>query len=284
MLIFYWLPANRIHLEAKAMSNNTVEIKVTPPVGTIVLSRADHANSINRAMVEDLRQAIGDLYQEKLVRAVILTGAGEVFSDGIDLAELAADQAKAADDPAWQHQEWGRQADELSDLIAELLAFPKPVVAAVNGPARGLAVALLLASDLVLACDTAQLSVPNARHGLVAGLVAPLVAYRAGAAAASRLAVVGQTFDAAEAHRLGIYHELVKHDLLWARGMEVCQECAAAAPQAVSLTKRLLMETVGEKLLTDLASGAIATATARTTDAASEGLKAYAEGREPEWE
>lgn len=266
------------------MSSSTVEVKVTPPVGTIVLSRPEAANAINRAMVDDLRQALGDLYLEKQVRAVILTGVGDVFSAGVDMAELAADQAQAADDPAWRHQQWGEQADDLGDLIGEMLAFPKPMIAAVNGPVSGLGVALLMASDLILACDAAELSVPDARYGLVAGVVAPLLAYRAGAAAAARLAVVGQTFDAAEAHRLGIYHELVKHDLLWARGMEVGQQCAAAAPQAVNLTKRLLMETVGEKLLTDLASGAIATATARTTEAASEGLKAHAEGREPQWE
>lgn len=266
------------------MSVSTIEVKVTPPVGTIILSRPAEANAINRDMVEQLQQAVGDLYQEKRVRAVIITGAGDAFSAGADLAELAADHADASDDLAWQHQEWGRQADDLCDLIGELLAFPKPVIAAVNGPVSSLGVALLMASDLVLACDTAELSVPDARHGLVAGLVAPLLAYRAGAATAARLAVAGQTLDAAEAHRLGIYHELVKHDLLWARGMEIGQQCASAAPQAVNLTKRLLMETVGEKLLTDLASGAIATATARTTDAAAEGLKAYIEGREPVWE
>ena len=125
---------------------------------------------------------------------------------------------------------------------------------------------------------------PDARYGLVAGLAAPLLAYRVGAGVAARLAVVGQTFDAAEAHRVGIYHELASHDLLWARGVEVGAQVAACAPQAVGLSKRLLMETSGEKLLTDLASGAIAMATARTTEAASEGLQAFAEGRQPEWE
>jgi methylglutaconyl-CoA hydratase len=261
-----------------------VEIKVTPPVGTIILNRPEAGNAISRAMLEELQQAIGDLYQEKRVRAAILTGAGDVFSVGQDLAELAGDHADSGMTDAERHEQFGEDADAIADLVAELLRFPKPVIATVNGPAAGLGVALVMAADVVLACDTAELSVPDARHGLVAGLVAPLVAYRVGAATAARLAVAGQSFDAAEAHRLGIYHELVKHDLLWARGMEIGQRCATAAPQAVSLTKRLLLETVGEKLFTDLASGAIATATARTTDAAREGMAAHREGREARWE
>lgn len=261
-----------------------VEVKVTPPVGTIILNRPESGNAINRALIEELQQALGDLYQEKRVRAAILTGAGDVFSMGLDLAELAHDYRDGSMSDAERHEQFGDEADAIADVVSELLRFPKPVIATVNGPAAGLGVALVMAADVVLACDTAELSVPDARHGLVAGLVAPLVAYRVGAAAASRLAVAGQSFDAAEAHRLGIYHELVKHELLWARGMEIGQQCATASPQAVSLTKRLLLETVGEKLFTDLASGAIATATARTTNAAREGMAAHREGREARWE
>ncbi len=179
-----------------------VEVKVTQPVGTIVINRPEAGNVISRAMLEELQQAIGDLYQEKRVRAAILTGAGDVFSMGQDLAELAADHAESGRSDAERHEQFGDDADAIADVVSELLRFPKPVIAAVNGPVAGLGVALVMAADVVLACDTAELSVPDARHGLVAGLVAPLVAYRVGAAAAARLAVAGQSFDAAEAHRL----------------------------------------------------------------------------------
>ena len=265
------------------MQSSIVEVKVTPPTGTIVLNRPEVGNTVSMAMVAELRQVLSDLHQEKRVRAVIVTGAGDVFCLGRDLAEMAADQENTEADPAELHQKWGEEADELCDLIAEWLRFPKPIIAAANGPVSGFGLALLMASDLVLACDTAELSVPDTRYGLVAGLVAPLLAYRVGASVATRLAVVGQSFEATEAHRLGIYHELVPHDLLWARAMECSSEAAKAAPQAIGLTKRLMMETVGEKLLTDLASGAIASATARTTEAAAEGLRAYMEKREQEW-
>lgn len=267
------------------MASNCVEVKVTPPVGTVLLNRPDADNTVTLPMVEELRQAIGDLHLEKRVRAVILTGAGEVFCRGRDLLEMAAEhQQDSPDDPSQQHQRWGEQASDLCDLVVDLLSFPKPLIAAVNGPVSGFGVALMTTSDLVIAVESASLEVPDTRHGLVAGLVAPLVAYRVGAGTAARLAVAGQSFDSAEAYRLGLYHELVPHHLLWARGMELGTAAAAGAPQAINLTKRLLLETVGEKLLTDLASGAIASATARTTDVAQEGLRAVAEQRPPKWD
>lgn len=261
----------------------SVDVTVNAPTGTIVLNRVECGNALDSATVDELRQALSDLHQDQRVRAVVVTGAGESFCAGDDLSQMAAEQADTSIDLVEKSRRWGDQADDLCDLVREWLTLPKPIIAAVNGPVGGLGVGLLMASDLVLACDTATMSVPDAQHGLVAGLVAPLVAYRAGVATAARLAVVGEVLDAAEAHRIGLYQQLVPYDLLWARGMQAAQQCAASAPQSINLTKRLLLETVGEKLLTDLTSGAIATATARTTDAANEGLAAFREDRRPEW-
>ena len=90
--------------------------------------------------------------------------------------------------------------------------------------------------------------------------------------------------DAAEeAYRLGIYHEMIDENRLWARCVELGEECAAGAPEAVQLSKRLLCETIGENLATQLSVGAAITATARTTEAAREGLAAFVEKRPPEW-
>ncbi|QDU57804.1 enoyl-CoA hydratase/isomerase family protein [Aeoliella mucimassa] len=261
-----------------------IEVKVTAPVGTILLNGPEQGNTLSRQTLAELATAIQDLHRDSRARAIVLTGAGDTFTTGHDLVEMARDHETKPDNAVELHQQWGDQADDVQQLLAELLEFPKPVIAAVNGPVAGLGVALLMASDMVLACDTAELSLPEAKQGLVAGLTAPLVAYRTNAAIAARLAVLGQTLEAVEAHRLGLYHEIVPQHLLWARAMELGSAAATASPQAVSLTKRLLMETIGEKLLTDLASGSIALATSRTTPAAEEGLKAAAEGREPVWD
>jgi enoyl-CoA hydratase/carnithine racemase len=164
-----------------------------------------------------------------------------------------------------------------------MLEITKPIIAAVNGAALGAGAALAAACDLAIASHAASFGLTDVRHGMVAGFAAPLVAFRIGAGQAARLALTGATVDAQEALRMGLFHELTPHDLVWARAMQCAQECAAGAPEAIQLTKRLVNETLGENLATQLSAGAIMTATARTTEAAAEGLAALVEGRPPQW-
>ena len=133
----------------------------------------------------------------------------------------------------------------------------------------------MLASDIVVAAPTAQFGLPEPRRGIVAGIVAPLLAFRVGGGTAARLLLTSSLYPADEAHRLGIYHELIDEPRLWARCVQLGEECAAGAPEAVQLTKRLLYETIGEHLSTQLSVGAAISATSRTTEAAQEGLTAF---------
>ncbi|MGI9454990.1 MAG: enoyl-CoA hydratase/isomerase family protein, partial [Aeoliella sp.] len=191
------------------MLNSAIEVKVTPPVGTLLLNRPDRRNALSTAMACALRQAISDLHQEQRVRAIVITGAGNTFCAGRDLIEMATDTDEPSASPPLE--KWGEQESECCDLIVELLSIPKPVIAAVNGPVIGLGVALTLASDIVIASASAQLGLPETRYGLVAGIVAPLLAYRVGAGPAARLLMTGDMIPAEEVHRLGLYHELVDH-------------------------------------------------------------------------
>jgi enoyl-CoA hydratase/carnithine racemase len=124
---------------------------------------------------------------------------------------------------------------------------------------------------------------PEPKRGLVAGIIAPLLAFRIGGGQAAYALLTTRAFDAHEAHRIGLVHEIVKADQLWARGEQLAAECAKSAPEAILMTKRMLNETIGEHLTTQLAAGAAVSATARTTEAAAEGLAAFLEKREPNW-
>src|SRR4029078_8753096 len=121
------------------------------------------------------------------------------------------------------------------------------------------------------------------RRGIIAGIVAPLLAFRAGGGIAARLLLTSALSRAEKAHGLGIYHELIDEGRLWARCVQLGEECALGAPEALQLTKRLLYETSGENRGTQLSVGAAMSATSRTTEAAQEGLKAFTEKRRPEW-
>lgn len=194
------------------MSSSAVEVKVIEAAGTIVLNRPDHGNALSRSMIGQITEALDDLYLEKRVRAIILTGAGEHFCVGADPAELQL--AQQAENP---EEQWGDDAADARDLLLRMLEITKPIIAAVNGPALSIGAALVLAADVVVASESASFGAPDARHGLVAGLAAPLLSFRVGAGHAARLLLTGQTVDAAEARRIGVFHELTGHDVVWAR-------------------------------------------------------------------
>jgi methylglutaconyl-CoA hydratase len=261
------------------MHTTYIDVKVHAPAGTIILNRPASRNALTQAMLLDLKQALEDLYYEKRVRAIVLSGAGSAFCAGMDLHELHA--AAAAPDA---HLQWGASVGTYRDALRTMLDITKPIIAAVNGPAVAGGAGLVLASDIVVAAHTARFGLPEPRRGLAAGVIAPLLAFRVGGGHAARLLLTSTLIDAQEAMRIGIFHETIDERRVWARAMDLAKACAAGAPEALQLTKRLITETLGENLDTQLAAGAVASATSHTTEAAREGIAAFMEKREPKWE
>jgi enoyl-CoA hydratase/carnithine racemase len=258
--------------------NDLIRVRKHVPSGTVVLQRSDKRNALSRWMMLQLKQALEDLHQERRVRAVILTGAGSCFCSGVDLQEVQ-DSSRESD----ALQQWHHDAMQFKELVEMMLQFPKPIIAAVNGPAVGAGAGLVLASDIVVATPEAKFGMPEPRRGLVSGIAAPLLTFRIGAGKAANLLLTARLAEADEAYRWGIYHELTTSDTIWARAHQIAEQCAQAAPESLQLTKRLVNETIGEYLGTWMSAGAAATATARTTEAAEEGLAAFLEKRVPQW-
>lgn len=255
-----------------------VQITVHGHTGTITLNRPEKRNALSRQLIADVAQAFDDLHQERRVRSVVLTGAGPAFCAGMDLGEML--ETSKQDRP---HEQWRADALIYHDLIWQMLRFPKPIIAAVNGPAMAGGAGLVLASDLVIAADSAKFGLPEPQRGIVAGLVSPLLYFRLGGSQAARLLLSAATIDAVEAHRIGLFHEVAPADQFGSRVAVLCEQCARSAPEALQLTKRMLNETIGESLTTLLTDGAAVSATARTTEAAREGLAAFIEKRDPQW-
>ncbi len=249
-----------------------------PPSGTIILDHSVNRNALSRAMVAELIQAFADFHREKSVRAVILASSGSVFCSGIDMKQW--DTIAKESEP---FEQWQEVASELQELVEVMLRFPKPIIAAIDGSVYGMGMALVLSSDLVVASPGSRFELAAAKHGLISGLVAPLLSFRCGAGVASRLLLGAECFDAHEAHRVGIVHQLVASELVWAKANEMASKIAKGAAESVQLSKRLLNEMIGESLMTHLVSGAAMMATACSTDAAKEGLAAFAEKRDPKF-
>ncbi len=260
-----------------AISDN-IQIRKDKPSGTIVINRPNRRNALSREMVAGLQQAFEDLYQENSVRAIILIGSGNTFCAGTDLQELkdTAEGQKA-------NESWHQDVARFQELIEYMLRCPKPIICGVNGWVVGCGAALMLAADVVVADQDAQVVLPEAKRGLFSGVAGTLLAHRIGSSHAANLMLTGREVACEDALRLGLFQESVAGDLIWARCQEVAQQIASGARQSHHLVKQMLNETIGEDLFTQLSIGSANTAAARTTAAAIEGITAFLEKREPEW-
>lgn len=261
-----------------AITDN-VQIRKDVPSGTIMINRPDRHNALSREIVSMIEEAFQDFHQEKSVRGVILTGAGDTFCSGTDLVQL-----KETSESSDALKQWHEDVAAFQSLVECMLRFPKPVIGAINGPVVGSGLTLLLSCDLVVASENATLSIPEPLRGLSPGLTVPLLSHRLGAGVASRVLFSGGTIDAGTAKELGIVHEIVSEDFVWAKSHELATRASMAARESHQMTKQFLTETVGEELFTQLTIAAANMAAARTTLAAQEGVVAFLEKREPDWD
>lgn len=256
-----------------------LKISKQSPSGTIALNFPQTSNALSREMVSALSEAFSDFHREKSVRAVILTSSGSTFCSGVDLKQWH--EVSQEPDPFLQ---WEEITTELQDLVEIMLRFPKPIIAALDGPVVGMGLALALASDLVVASPRATFSLPASKFGLISGLVAPLLAFRCGGSFAARLLLGMETIEVQEACRVGLVHYLVESEQIWAKSHDIAGRVAECAAESVQMTKRLLNEMIGESLLTHLSNGTAALATSCSTSVSQEGLAAFQEKRKPKFE
>ena len=208
------------------MSNGAplVKIHIHEHTGTLILNRPDKRNALTRALMAELMQGLEDMRCERRVRAVVISGSGSAFCAGMDLGEM---QETAKNFNA--QTLWYEDAAAYRDLLDALLRLPKPIIAAVGGPAIAGGAGLALACDIVLAAPEAKFGLPEPKRGIVAGMVAPLLTFRLGAGRAGYLLMSAQTISAEEAFRMGIYHELMPGEKMWPRAHQLAGQCAGCA-------------------------------------------------------
>ena len=237
-------------------------------------------NALTDAMVDALLNACTRAHNEGALRGVVLRGAGGHFCAGGSLGGFAKTigqplAAGAADPLVLLNRRFGA-------LLQALCALPQWLVVAVEGAAMGGGFGLVCCADHVLAHAGAQFATPEVTLGIVPAQIAPFVVRRLGPAAARRCLLTGERWDAATAQSAGLVDEVV------AGGMEAAVQTAiarhaAAAPQAVAATKRLLLAHPETPLPTLLDDAAIAFAQALRGPEAPQGLAAFAARKAPSW-
>jgi enoyl-CoA hydratase/carnithine racemase len=200
-------------------------------VAIITINRPDVYNAVNDALHSGLVRIWKLLGNDPDLRAVVITGAGKAFSAGGDMAWLAVVQG--------DEQRRAMLMREARDLVIEMLHFPLPVIAAVNGPAVGLGCSVAVLSDVVLIAEDAYLADPHVAVGLVAGDGGALMwPYLIGPLRAKELLFTGDRVPADDAVRLGLANRAVPRDKLLAVAMALAHRLSELPSRALQDTKR----------------------------------------------
>lgn len=206
-------------------------------IATLTLNRPEKLNAYTAQMGVELVEAFRSLRDDATVRAIILTGAGRGFCAGVDLEALSGMQSGGGGGggPRLGEEEFVR------GFAAELLAFPKPVIAAINGAAIGVGVTMTLPCDLRVAAEGAKLGLPFTKLGILPGLGSTHLLPRiVGLARAQELVLTARVIDAAEAHAMGLVNRVVPAGELMAVAREWATAMAGCDPDALALAKRAL--------------------------------------------
>ena len=218
----------------------TVNLYRRGPGAKVELNRPDRLNAWTNQFSLDLLAAITEVTDNPEVRAVTVTGAGRAFSSGADLKE-AADSVTM--------DVYQRLTERYHPIITGLRLMPKPVVAAVNGPAAGIGLSLALACDLVVAAESAFFQLAFVNIGLVPdGGSSLFVPARVGFTRAAELAMLGERVDARTAKDWGLINRVWPDAEFAGQSDALLDRLAAGATQSYAGTKRQLNRWMYERM------------------------------------
>jgi len=221
-----------------AQAYETINLHRRSGAAKIELNRPATLNAWNRQFSYDLLAAVQAVADDNTVRAVMVTGAGRGFSSGADLREVASDEGRTSEG----HPDVRATLTErYNPIMTGIRRMPKPVLAAVNGPAVGIGCSLALCCDLVIAAASAYFSLGFVNIGLVPdGGSSLFVPARAGAARAFEMAMLGEPVPAMQAEAWGLANRVHPDESFAAEGEELLAKLAAGPTRAYGGIKRQL--------------------------------------------
>lgn len=247
------------------------------PVARLRMNRPELHNAFDAVLIAALTGALEAVAHDDGVRVVVLEGAGASFSAGADLNWMrgmaAASEAANRDD-----------ALALARLMRMLDELPKPTIARVHGAAFGGGVGLVACCDIAIGTPDAKFGLTESKLGLLPAVISPYVIEAIGARQARRWFASAEIFDAAEAHRIGLLHDVVKAtglDIAVQRQMDLLLKAGPiATASAKKLVRRVAAETNRNQLDND---NAALIAQLRVSPEGQEGLTAFLDKRKPAW-
>ncbi|MGH9571812.1 MAG: enoyl-CoA hydratase/isomerase family protein, partial [Candidatus Angelobacter sp.] len=232
-------------------------------------------NAISYELIDDLKAALKRAAESDAL-VLVLTGAGSSFCAGMDLDNLKQLLGRPPEQSL-------KDSETMAGLFRSLYDFPKPSIAAVNGPAIAGGTGLATLCDFTLATPEAKFGYTEVRIGFVPGIVSSYLVAIVGEKRARDLLLTGRIFGAEEALRFGLVTEIVPPDHLLARAHSLAEELLQNSPNSLRATKALLSSYTKEGLDRQLKTAVQENAAVRQTPDFKEGITSFLEKRKPKW-
>ncbi|OKY26242.1 enoyl-CoA hydratase/isomerase family protein [Thalassotalea sp. PP2-459] len=247
-------------------------------VATVTLNTPDKHNAFDDTIIDILKRLFIDIAKRSDIRIMILAANGKSFSAGADLAWMK----RMAN---YSFEENLNDANNLAQMLHALNFMPQTTIAKVQGAAFGGAVGLASCCDIVIASDRASFCLSEVKLGLIPATISPYVVAAIGQKAARRYFQTAERFFAEKANQLGLVDEVVDLEALDNTVNDMVSTLLANGPEAIQQAKQLALDVafqdIDNKLL-GITSERIAAI--RVSDQGQEGLNAFFEKRQPQWQ
>ncbi|MGD0546425.1 MAG: enoyl-CoA hydratase-related protein [Terracidiphilus sp.] len=244
-------------------------------VKTITLNRPEKRNALLPLLIEELTAALYEA-ESCACGVVILTGAGSAFCAGLDIEHLESLRARTP-------EEHRRDSENIAHALRALYDFPKPVIAAVNGPAIAGGMILATIPDFTLATPESKFGLNEVRVGFTPAIAASYLLRQVGEKRSRELLLSGRLLKAQEALSMGLVTEIVAAEELMKTANALAQTLLQNSPQAMQSVKRLLAKHARRRLDEEIEDAIEVNALQRSTADFREGVAAFLERRKPEW-
>jgi methylglutaconyl-CoA hydratase len=256
---------------------NTLDIQRSGHVTRVYLNRPDVRNAFNEQVIADLTSTFRQLAAEPDLRAIVLSGHGKAFCAGADLSWM-----RSMADFSWEQNRADAQA--LADMLWTIYQCPVPIVGRLQGDCYAGGVGLAAVCDLVVAVDSMNFCLSEARLGLLPATISPYVIRAMGEQAARRYFITAERFTASQGQAMGLVHELCSADALDAKVDEIVAALVANGPLATRACKALVQDVAGLPITDDLrGETARRIADIRVSSEGKEGIQSFLQKRPPSW-
>lgn len=258
------------------MPTELLDIRRNGPVEYVTLNRPEVRNAFNEDLIVELTHWAESFTLSSGARCVVLAGAGPVFCAGADLEWMSRMAS-------YTPEENVRDANAAAKMFSALDGLPVPVIGRIQGAALGGGAGLAAVCDIAVAEDNAAFGFTEVKLGIVPALISPYVLAKIGRSAARELFLTGRRFRADHAQAIGLVHRVVPAARLDAVVDEYVNEILSAAPEALA-TAKALIPNVWSRMAHDAIGLTVETLVARrTSPEGREGMRAFLEKRNAEW-